>query len=415
MPALDKLRKLATDSRWLDVREWLDRPSSQSHIDETPAVFEEVGDENAAAGAWADALHCYHFGLEPAKRRRESSAGPDDVQVVMRMLQLQTKLSSALLQIPPDDDAFAKSVAQEIIALAKQKLTGHAEELLGWIRGPKQYAICGSEFEFAADELVRKQRKSAVWLFQQADKYYRAADMDDFAERVHRRLDEIQHPPPPPAELKKARKDQAKLDVLYPKLEALAHAKKSVCCMLEIDYTYKELYPRISAHFEALGEQLLAEGDPVIARHMYVIAASTGGEDRGRLSETLQRLMHAEIDDMIAHPVVAEPVPDPLTWDNGLPYIHRLILAGRFSEGGALFSRLKKKGDDYYDRFIDTSNTFVWIGDHVASTHPKAARWFYQKAYNDFANFAGSAYGQMESDNRWQTANEIKAKLDSLG
>ena len=62
-------------------------------------------------------------------------------------LQLHTKWGNALVHITQEDEAFAKALAQEITALAKHGLTRHAEELFGWLRGPKHYAVCGPEFE----------------------------------------------------------------------------------------------------------------------------------------------------------------------------------------------------------------------------------------------------------------------------
>ena len=410
------MRKLAAESRWLDVREWLNSPSAKPHLAETPPLFEEIGDQHAAAGDWAAALHCYNFGLESAKSPRAPKAGPQDVQSVLTTLQLHTKWGDALVRIPQKDEAFAKALAKEIVGLAQRGLTKQAEELFGWLRGPKHYAAVGPEFESAADGLIDKQKDIAVWLYRKADQYYSAAGKESFASRVHRRLDEILHPPTESEELKQARQDEAKLQAVVPKLEALARARKSVCCMLELNWTYKPLYPRISAHFEALGDQVLAEGDPEIARHMYTIAADTADRNRGRLlSKTLKQLRRVEIDQMIANPVDGEPIPKPFNWDSALPYIQRLILAGRFSEGGALFARLKKQGDDYFDRFIDMSNTFVSIGDQVASTRPESARWFYQKAYNEFDAFASSADTALEAQGRRATADEIKAKLNSLG
>jgi hypothetical protein len=413
---IDKLRKIAAEGRWLDVREWLESATGQRRVDETPALFEEIGDRHSAAGAWGEALHCYHFGLEGAKRPRTRAAAQKDPLAALGALRLHSKWSNALVHISEEDAAFAKTLAQEIIALARQGLTKHAEELLGWLRGPKQYAVAGPEFEFAAGDLIDQQHDIGVWLYRKADQYYHAAGMNDFANRVHRRLDEILHPPPEPEELKQAREDEAKVQAIIPKLEALAYARKSVCCMVELRWTYQHLYPRISAHFEALGDQTLAKGDPEIARHMYTIAADTADRNRGRLlGKTLKRLRRIEIDQMIAHPIAGEPIPEPFNWDSALPYIQRLILAGRFSEGGALFARLKKQGDDYFDRFIDMSNTFVLIGDQVASTRPDSARWFYQKAYNEFDAFASSADTALEAQGRRATADEIKAKLDSLG
>ena len=132
---LSALRALAIDRRWIELRDLLDRPAYRALYDRAASIFEEIGDQRAAANEWGDALRCYHFGLWRALQKPGIRTPADgNPQAALTAIQLHMKFGNALQQIPPDDVAFCESCTEEAIELAGRGQFDSAEEILNWLR-----------------------------------------------------------------------------------------------------------------------------------------------------------------------------------------------------------------------------------------------------------------------------------------
>src|SRR5260221_13403693 len=129
MDEMQALRALAAEDRWPAIRDLLAGPAYRALYDQAALVFEEMGDQRAAAGEWGSALRCFHFGLWRAMQK-PGSKGPVTGAAGTTALQLHLKFSNALHQVRKRAAAFRESCAAEIHELVGASRFADAEEML---------------------------------------------------------------------------------------------------------------------------------------------------------------------------------------------------------------------------------------------------------------------------------------------
>ena len=92
--------------------------------------------------------------------------------------------------------------------------------------------------------------------------------------------------------------------------------------------------------------------------------------------------------------------------------IEALAIAGRFAEARAAFNRARKGHNS--DWRLAFAGDCEEAGDRIAISHPKAARWFYNLALDEFRPFASSAQSGYDSYERGAVVGAVEQKLAAL-
>jgi hypothetical protein len=312
---LNRLHSLVAERRWPEIMTLLEAEKTGDLFLEFALLFEQIGDQNAAAGRWGDAVRCFHLGQWPAGRSQEITVPPDKYQrLSMTHFEIYTKFTQAFPQAIETEPGFWESVADEAIGHALDGRFDQADQVLGWFylneQGAPALAACAARFESAADMLGDGVNlKAAVWLLKKAqDAFEMQASLgpaqdeaEANAERVRAKrllavdaleaeegLDEMTEAAEDPEEADEPEESEddaecdeveepeeeeqrkAPEDLLKDAIDELSeYARVHIEGVIRVLGEYVDQLPQIAAEYETSGDQYRWRGQTAAALQMY--------------------------------------------------------------------------------------------------------------------------------------------------
>jgi hypothetical protein len=384
---LKNFRVLADCGFWGDIPGFLRRYEGLSEA--ASPLFEQIGDDRAAAGVWPDAILSYYFAAWPALHAGGRGAG-----------NALSKCDAAIAKLGERSSEFIEYLRKKVIVFAKRHDFHEAEDFFALLQRIPE-SSWDDQFAAEADELQPRIPNAAIWLLERANR----------SGRFQEKLELWRNPPPPP------RRDPHEwLAEVLPQIKDALLAGDESSAKRHLDWTFNDVYPELDAHLESMGDRLCAEGRREEAVPVYAFLTRGIHDKTSRVWQKLKALKRELIEEQLANPIAEYEVPDPLTWGKGLPIVEKLAIARRFEDADRVLSDLRNRfryGPDESGPYIP--ERFEEISDIVGSRDLEIARWFLNRVVEEHQWYFSRANDPGGQVCALELIGIAKAKIADLG